>query len=153
MFNKIKERAREQLDKRFEKRDYVSQLGTPPNGWIKAIRNALGMTAEQMGRRIGMSQQSVTEFEKSEKAGTIKLLTLRKAAEALDCTLVYALVPNKPLSDTVNERARALAIDELERLGHTMLLEKQGGLDLDSELEITYHIVTSISERDIWKIQ
>jgi len=64
-------------------------------------------------------------MESSERRGAISLGTLRRAAEALDCTLVYALVPNKPLEETVTVRARAIAADQLRRVNHTMRLEAQ----------------------------
>ncbi len=94
-------------------------------GWIKAIRHALGMTTAQLAKRLGVRQPSVVGMEQSEVKGTIELATLRRAAEALDCTLVYVLIPNKPLAATVRERARAFARRRLRPVEHSMLLEDQ----------------------------
>lgn len=83
------------------------------------------MSSEQLARRVELTQSGVTRMESSERRGAISLGTLRRAAEALDCTLVYALVPNKPLEETVTVRARAIAADQLRRVNHTMRLEAQ----------------------------
>jgi len=78
-----------------------------------------------MAQRLGVSQPSVIALEQSEAHGAISLKTLRRAAEALDCTLVYALIPNKPLETTVRDRARAFASRRRRFIQHSMLLEDQ----------------------------
>src|SRR5215813_3110930 len=92
--------SRARLDERFQKLKPVTQYDVPVRGWIKAIREALGMTTAQLANRLGIKQPSVVAIEQSEAKGTIELATMRRVAEALDCTLVYALVPNKPLEQT-----------------------------------------------------
>ena len=89
--------SRTHLDERFKELGPVTRYSPPVRGWIKAVREALGMTTAQLAKRLGMKQPSVVAIEQSEAKGTIELATLRRVAEALDCTLVYALVPNKPL--------------------------------------------------------
>ena len=110
-------------------------FAVPPRGWIRAIRDALGMTATDLGRRIGVSQAAVTQFEKGEKDGSITLKSLRSAAEALNCTLIYALVPRQSLEDLMRERASALADQQLARTHHTMSLENQALLPDDLKAE------------------
>lgn len=117
--------ARARLDERFKAMGPSMRQSQPVRGWIKAIREALGMTAEQLGKRLGVKQPSVVALEQSEAKGTIELATLRRVAEALDCTLVYALVPNKPLEQTVRERARLFARRRREPIEHSMALEDQ----------------------------
>ena len=73
------------------------------------IRDALGMTTAQFGRRLGVSQPRIIELEKSEVTGNVTLHTLQRAAEVLNCRLVYALVPERPLAEIVNERAALIA--------------------------------------------
>jgi predicted DNA-binding mobile mystery protein A len=97
-----------------------------------------------------MRPQSVASIEQSEATGSIQLKTLMKAAEALDCTLVYALVPNSSLEGTINARARTIAMSELQRVGHTMRLEAQGTGDADLEARIADYIRDYLSERDLW---
>lgn len=124
------ERARIILDQRLaESRDLVPP--PPPRGWIRAIRDALGMTLADLGQRLGVTKQAVLQMETSEADGTIRLETLRRAAAALDCTVAYVLVPNSSLDETVNRRAHAVATRDVERAFHTMLLENQVGAQGD----------------------
>lgn len=83
------------------------------------------MTAEQLGRRLGVKQSSVVALEQSEAKGSIELATLRRVAEALDCTLVYAFVPKQSLEETVRARVRKFIRRRLAPVEHSMLLEDQ----------------------------
>src|SRR5487761_199273 len=91
MENRIVLQGRRQLDDRFAALPSAEWFAAPTRGWIKAIREALGMSSEQLAKRLGVKQPTVAAIERSETRGTIELATLRRAAEALDCTLVYAL--------------------------------------------------------------
>jgi predicted DNA-binding mobile mystery protein A len=136
--------ARKQLDKRLLPLSSVDSLARPPQGWIKAIREALGMTTAQLARRLGVSQPRIIALEKGEASGAITLETLARAAEALDCRLVYTLVPRKPLEALVDERAAALAKKRLGTTRHTMALEDQSveAADETAQLErLTQQIV------------
>lgn len=94
------------------------------------------MTTAQLGQRMGVRQPSIVGLERSEEKGSIELATLRRAAEALDCTLVYALVPNKPLGATVRARARAFLLLRRRPVEHTMLLEDQRVEDRITDAQI-----------------
>src|SRR5271154_677179 len=118
-------RSRSQLSERFRKLGPARRYATPVRGWIKAIREALGMSTAQLAQRLRIKQPSLVQLEQSEARGTIELRTLRRVAEALDCTVVYALVPNKPLETMVRDRARAFARKRREFVEHSMLLENQ----------------------------
>lgn len=117
--------SRSQLDERFREMGTASRYAAPVRGWIKAIREALGMSTAQLAKRLAIKQPSVVELEQSEAKGTIELATLRRVAEALDCTLVYALVPNKPLESSIRARARAFAQKRRGPVEHSMMLEDQ----------------------------
>lgn len=97
----------------------------PPSGWLKAIREALGMTATHLALKLDVSTSSVTRLETSEADDAISLGTLRRAAEVLGCELQYALVPKKTLADTLEARAVALARQQMAAISHTMALEAQ----------------------------
>jgi DNA-binding transcriptional regulator YiaG len=45
----------------------LKQVAMPPTGWIKAIRNALGMSMQQLGAKLNVSKQGVMDIEKREK--------------------------------------------------------------------------------------
>ena len=115
--------ARRRLDERLKT---FAGLGTPPPmGWVRAIRDALGLTGAQLARRLGIRPASLSELEKNEASGRITLATLKRAAEALDCTFVYALVPKQSLEGMVKEAAKSAALKELAASFHTMALEGQ----------------------------
>lgn len=151
MMNSRRRIARQRLDERLSALEPASRFAVPPKGWVRAIRDALGMSAVQLGARLGMKPQSVADLEKSEASGTIQLKSLRKAAEALDCTLVYALVPNSSLEGTVQKRARGIARKELARIGHSMDLEAQGLSRAAREAQIDDYIREQLRERDLWE--
>jgi predicted DNA-binding mobile mystery protein A len=150
--NPIKERARRSLDERLvHLNEDAKRLHQPPKGWIRAIRDALGMSGVQLAKRLRVSPQTAEAMEKSEAAGTIQLNTLRRAAEAMDCTLVYALVPRTSLENTVEARARRMALLDLARVSHTMKLEDQDTGDREMEARIQEYI-RHIKERDLWNV-
>jgi predicted DNA-binding mobile mystery protein A len=97
----------------------------PSRGWLKLIREALGRTERQQAERLGISGATLHKSEQSEAEDRISLGQLRKLADGLDCELVYALVPRRPLTDVVQERARAIAMEEVGNVAHTMGLEDQ----------------------------
>jgi len=143
-------RARQRIDERLTVLRPVDRFAPPPKGWIRAIRDALGMTGVQLAARMKVRPQTVDALEKSEASGSIQIGTLRRAAEALDCTLVYVLVPTRSLEEAVNERARAIAIRDLGRVAHTMKLEAQETGDTSTEKRIESYIRTVLRDRDLW---
>lgn len=145
--------ARKQLDKRLELVRDTDVLTRPPRGWIKAIREALGMTTSQLAKRIGVSQPRVVEIEKSEKSGAITLDTLERAARALDCRLVYTLVPKKPFEEMVEDRARNVAKKRLESTSHSMALEAQAvnKEDAKKHFEQLFNRLIEKSGSELWK--
>lgn len=122
----------------------------PPRGWIRAIRDAFGMTAEQLGRRIGVSQPTIQKLERSEQEGAIQLNSLRRAAEALDCELVYALVPRQTLEQTYETAARSIARRELATISHSMTLEDQSVDDAAEDDRLRRFIEDELDPREVW---
>ena len=115
-----------QLDEALRPWAQLRDLRTPPSGRLAVIREALGMTLEQLGRRIGIDAAGAKKLQDREATGSITLHTLRRAADAMDCDLVYAIVPRTSLQETLDRRARDLARAMLNRVGQTMDLEAQG---------------------------
>jgi predicted DNA-binding mobile mystery protein A len=144
-----KAQSRSKLDERFAAMGPISTFSPPAKGWIKAVRESLGMTTAQLALRLRIKQPSVVNLERSEARGTIELATLRRVAAALDCTLIYALVPNRPLDSTVRERAREFARRRLEPVEHSMLLEDQKVAERDSEARID-EILRDTNPRLFW---
>lgn len=150
MKNDTHQRARQRLDERLAALKSEERFRAPPKGWVRAIRDALGMTGVQFAKRLGIRPQSAEKLEKSEANGSIQLKTLRRAAEALDCTLVYALVPNTSLEDAVRARERKIAMRDLGRVAHTMKLEAQETGDANLEARIEAYIRDVLKVRDMW---
>ena len=97
----------------------------PRHGWISEIRHAIGMTGRQLARRLGISQPSLVDLEHNEAEQRITLTSLRAAADALNCELVYALVPRQPLNEILQLRLRERAEREVAAAAHSMALEAQ----------------------------
>jgi predicted DNA-binding mobile mystery protein A len=113
------------LDKRFAALRPLAKSPCPPKGWLRAIRDALGMTTVQFAKRLGVSQPRIVELEQSEVSGSVTLNTLQRAAEGLGCRLVYVLVPDRPIADIVHERADLIATRQLSAVAQSMRLEDQ----------------------------
>jgi predicted DNA-binding mobile mystery protein A len=148
--NRRNETARRRLDERLSGLPRPDVFAPPRKGWVRAIRDALGMTATQLGSRMGIRAQSVYDMENSEALGLVQINTLRKAAAALNCTLVYALIPNKPLDQCARDRARQIAERDLAAVAHSMALEGQGTGKAGRERRIEEYIEEAVRDRDLW---
>ena len=140
--------ARRRLDQRLVGLDLGQR---PPRGWVRAIREALGMTTAELGQRMGLTQSRVSQIERSEELGSIRLDTLERAAQALNCQVRYIFVPNEPLEQMVQRQARLRAQAEVDAVTHTMALEDQvpepGVLDsLVQEMAERF-----VDERHLWE--
>ena len=135
------------LDKRFTVLRRLTQSPRPPKGWLRAVRDALGMTTAQFGRRLGVSQPRIIELEKSEVSGSVTLNTLQRAAEVLGCRLVYTLIPEKPLAETVRERAELIAERQLKAVEQTMRLENQSVKNATAAKDLRRQFVEELLRR------
>jgi predicted DNA-binding mobile mystery protein A len=122
--------ARRELDRKFSTAKLEPIAARPRSGWIRAIRGALGMSQAVLAERLGVSGAAVNQLERAELHGGITIGKLSEVAGALDCTLVYAFVPNSTLERTVRTQARAVAAKLLGYAARTMALEAQ---DIDDE--------------------
>lgn len=125
MLPKHKLIARQQLDKILSGYATVKLTSPPVKGWVRAIREALGMSGKQLASRLKVSQPRIPRLEQDEVSGAVSLNTMRQAAEAMDCVFVYALVPRTSLEETVRAQARKFAEARMQRVSHSMLLEAQ----------------------------
>lgn len=129
----------------------VSVCDRPSDGWIKAVRKALGMSTRQLAQRMRITQQSAAKLENNEGDDAITLKKLRQAAEAMDCRFVYAFVPNEgSLEATVRKQALKKARALVEPVNHTMLLEAQGVGNVDEKIrETAEELMRNITPR-LW---
>lgn len=116
----------QQLDRRFENlRPLLTRAERPAQGWLKAIREALGMTTRQMAQRMQFTQSRVSKMERAEAQNQITLHSLERAAKALGCEVVYVIIPKRPLNETLQQRAHAVAEKQIRTVEQTMRLEAQ----------------------------
>ncbi len=104
----------------------IIKLPHPGIGWIRTIRTALRMSQAELATILQMNQKSLHQLEISEANMKIRLESLEKVANALDCELIYALVPRHALQDRYRDRAHAIATAQLANIANTMELENQG---------------------------
>lgn len=136
MVAKSKLLAISQLDEKLKRYSRLRSDTPPKKGWIRAIRDALGMSAEQLGRRANFSQQAIAQLEGSEAEGKATIAKLRTVAKGLDCTFVYALVPNSTLADFLKRQATKVAERTVLSTAHSMSLEDQDVPDKQTQKQI-----------------
>ncbi|AMJ61116.1 mobile mystery protein A [Bosea sp. PAMC 26642] len=143
--------ARKQLERRVAPLRDLNVVA-PPRGWMRAIREALGISTRQLAARMKAAPSRVPAIEKAEVSGATTIRTLREAAAAMNCTFVYAFVPTKPLDEILRDRAAHKAGRDIARLDHTMRLENQALLksDLDDERRRMIDVILSGSSRSLW---
>ena len=144
-----RENARRQLDARLTSWRSVPHE-QPHRGWIRALRDALGMSSTELAARMGLSQSRIPEIERGETSGSLRLSTLERAANALDCDLVYALVPRASLDDVVRQQARRTAEARLATIRHSMRLEDQAVADADTDELIDELADELVDRRGLW---
>lgn len=114
-----------QLENTLERLSCLRLVQRPAKGWLRAVREALGMSGRQFAQRLGVSPPWVTNLERKELSGSVTIKTMRQAAESMDCVFVYAFLPRENLSVILRKRAEALAAKRMASVSHTMLLEGQ----------------------------
>lgn len=142
-----------------QKLDLFANLNEPipPSGWLKAIRGSLGLTIRQLAERVGVNHGSIAQLEKREPQKKVTIESLENAARAMDCKVVYAIIPiesGNTLNDIIKNRAQKAAGLILKDVAHTMRLEKQGTSEKQIQREIERIAKELIDSNDprIWEI-
>jgi predicted DNA-binding mobile mystery protein A len=141
---------RRQLD---EKLSPLANFQRLPHGFIHELREALEMSSYQLADRLGVSQSTVMDLERSERQGTITVKSLERAAEALGCQFVYALVPRTSLEQIVDAQAKLRARQLSSSIFRTMALEQQSAGSSENEVLIERLVddVLRNAKRELWK--
>ena len=117
----------EQIDRKILMLKKAQNLSLPSSGWVYALRQALGMSLRQVGKRMGVTPQSVKEIEDREKSGTISINVLKQVGNSLGLKLIYGFIPEgKSLEEMIDKRAFELAREIVSRTSISMKLEDQG---------------------------
>lgn len=129
---------RRTMDKKIQPWLQLRAEKSPPTGWLKAIRGALGISSRQLAQIVGIDSSAIIRLEEREPDGKMTLELLNRAAKAMGCKVIYAIVPNdenESLEAIVDRRAKYAAKELLQRVEHSMRLEEQGSPDSKAELE------------------
>jgi predicted DNA-binding mobile mystery protein A len=131
---------------------YTVDRQPPAKGWVNTIRQALGMSTSQLAERLGMTRQGVDDLEARERDSSTSLAALKKAADAMDCDFVYAIVPRTSVAESVRGQARRKAAAEMRRVAHTMILENQATTpgEVDRLIEERADQLLRTSRRALW---
>jgi predicted DNA-binding mobile mystery protein A len=141
--------ARRTLDRRLRLLAPAERFQPPAKGWVRAIRESLGMSHADLGVRLGVTAASVSDMERSELERRVQLSTLARAADAMDCDLVYAFIPRHGLEETVQRAARAKLAIHVAAVSRSMELEDQAA-PVDQEI-VDDEIRRLIASGKVWK--
>ncbi|MCY4518495.1 MAG: mobile mystery protein A [Acidimicrobiaceae bacterium] len=145
--------SRRRLDQRFGRHGDLAHLAPPPQGWIRTLRDSLGMTGGDLARRMGVHPSRIPAIERGERELTLKLDTLTRVADALNCDLVYALVPRTSLDGMVADQARRRAVKHLRNVVVHSQLEDQEVTPDDLEAQIDDLAYEFRRRRDLWRTE
>jgi len=141
-----------QLDKTLESFSALL-MPHPKEGWVRTIRQTLHMSTQVLAKRLNVTQSTVVDLETREIEKGITLKKLEEAAEALGCTLVYALVPKKSFSTMIEEHEKEKAEYMVMHTQKTMLLEAQAlsNDQIKQQIDLVLHNIKNESLKKLWK--
>ena len=153
MKSRFKDLKQRQLDAGLTRWRSAELPVRPPSGWIKAIREALGMPAAHLAKRLGLVPSTVLRLETSEADDTITLSSLRRVAEALGCELQYALVPKQTIAQAMEVQANKIARERMVTVAHSMALEAQASSDeaVNTQVQEIAESLLRGSRRELWR--
>ncbi|MEE9355707.1 MAG: mobile mystery protein A [Methylococcaceae bacterium] len=128
------------------------EFSMSPNGWLRMVRNALGMTGAQLAKRLGVTKARISKAEQDELTGSVTLKTMQNMAAAMNCRFVYAVVPDNKVEEIIKKRAYQKASEQIKSASTQMALEAQSLNDKQLEFavdELASEIVKKMPS-DLW---
>jgi len=149
----MKQIIREQYQSKLSQLIDINKVIRPKEGWVRTLRKALGMSSPQLAKRLGMSKSQASQMERMEVEDRITLKQLRRVADSLDCDLMYALVPRKPIEIMLRDRAREKAQQLVGKTDVQMKLEAQQLSNEQLEVQIEMETERLLREipRNLWE--
>tara|TARA_R110002110_G_scaffold415847_1_gene657765 strand:- start:24500 stop:24964 length:465 start_codon:yes stop_codon:yes gene_type:complete len=138
--------AKQYRDKVNQAYHQLGALSLPPEGWLRTLRHALGMSGPQLAKRLGVTKARVSKAEKDELTGSVTLKTMQSMAEAMNCRFVYAVIPSEEIEDLIKRRALQKAREQVKSASTHMALEAQTLSDEQLSFEIE-RLATEIVEK------
>ena len=138
-----------QLERALEAFAPARNSSRPQKGWLRAIREATGISLREMATRLNKSPTLAAKLEKSEAEYRITLASLRDAADALGCQLIYALMPRSgTIQDLAEQGARTKAAENVRAVEHSMVLEDQAVGGIEDKIEARTKYLEAIRAAD-----
>lgn len=103
----------------------LESIHQPSQGWLSALRRALGMSGAEVAARMGVSRNAVYQAERNEREGAITISQMQKLANAMGGRFIYAIVPEGSVDDVIRAQAHRKAEARIRRASAHMALEKQ----------------------------
>jgi predicted DNA-binding mobile mystery protein A len=128
-------------------------LKIPPEGWLRTVRNALGMSGAGLAKKMGVTRARVTQAEHAELTGGITLKSMQAMAEAMGCRFVYAIIPSPGrVEDIITTQARKKAMALVGTASQHMALEDQALPDdkIAQEVERLTREIAQGMPSDFW---
>ncbi len=150
-----KKLIRQQLEDTLQRFSKLKAVHPPRKGWLRAVRDAFGMSARQLGDKVGVNKSRITRIEQDEVSGSVTLKTMRRMADALDCVFVYGFVPRKSLEDTIRKQAMVIVRKRMARVAHTMALEDQGLSEEEQKkaFEMAVEELVRTQPKTFWEVE
>ena len=149
----MKQIIREQYQSKLNQLIDINKIIRPKEGWVRSLRKALGMSSPQLAKRLGISKSQASQMERMEAEDRITLKQLRRVADSLDCDLIYALVPRKPVEMMLRDRARQKAQKLVAKTDVQMKLEAQqlSNEQLEAQVEMETERLLKEMPRNLWE--
>jgi predicted DNA-binding mobile mystery protein A len=143
------------LDEYFQTLKSESGLNrqAPSRGWVRAMRDALGMSAAQLANRLGVSRAAVYQLEARESSRKVSLRQLDKAADAMDCDVFYTLVPRSTVEQTIRAQSKKKAETRFYKANLSMGLEAESVKDKKfvTAVSSSSSLTEALTDRYLWK--
>ncbi len=143
--------AQRQIQKKMQAIRAFKKSASGVPSWIRYMRKALNMTPRQLAERMGIALASLYQLERQEASDKANLQSLKKAAEAMECHLVYAFIPHDPLSEIIHKQAGKRA-KELVMLSHLQMeYEDQAVSEKNLKDQIDELMETLKNSKNLWE--
>jgi len=93
MRNADRQKALRRLDRELRHFRLAAKVKDPTEDLLRAVRQALGIPMAEIARKMKSNPSVIFRLERSQARGTISLKALVRLADAMECEVVYAVVP------------------------------------------------------------
>lgn len=148
----VEDVARQQYQRIVDAAAAYTTLEMPPEGWLRTVRKALGMSGAALAKRMRVTRMRIAKAEMSEQSGGITLKSMQTMAEAMGCRFVYGIIPRCRVEDIITAQARKKATALVNTTSKHMALESQvlPNERIQEEIERITRRIADEMPRDLW---